>query len=55
MTIDSGALVTMIRADLVREEDFTGEVVALKSVCGKAFTTPNSTSLASLWGICSTT
>ena len=39
MTIDSGALITMVRADLVREEDFTGEVVALKSVCGKVFTT----------------
>ena len=39
MTIDSEALITMVRADLVREEDFTGEVVDLKSVCGKAFTT----------------
>jgi hypothetical protein len=37
MTIDSGALITMVRADLVRKEDFTGEVVPLKSVCGKAF------------------
>ena len=39
MTVDSGALMTMVRADLVREEDFTGEVVTLKSVCGKTFTT----------------
>ena len=39
MTIDSGALITMVRADLVREEDFTGELVTLKSVCGNSFTT----------------
>ena len=39
MTIDSGALITMVRADMVREEDYTGKSVTLRSVCGKSFTT----------------
>ena len=37
LTIDSGALVTMVRADLVQEEDYTGERVTLRSVCGRSF------------------
>ena len=38
MTIDSGALLTMVRADLVKQEEYSGEMVTLKSECGKTFT-----------------
>ena len=38
MTIDSGALLTMVRADLVKQVEYSGEMLKLKSVCGKTFT-----------------
>lgn len=35
MTIDSGAQLTLVRADLVEKSDYTGESLNLVSVCGR--------------------
>ena len=39
MTVDSGDLLTMVRDDMVKEEEYTGEMVTLRSVCGQTFQT----------------
>ena len=40
MTIDSGAHLTLVRADLVDKKDYIGKTLNMVSVCGRTFKAP---------------